>query len=170
MAASRRIILPLILALALSRCTEVSTPSITGMWQLESMDIIDSTGRMTPYRGGMQGYLLYEKSGHIALHLSEVDFEESEMIFRNFTDTLAQEKLRYLTKSYHYIGEYEMLHSEMSGDTLSGEVEHLKLVHSNPNEFGEHSVRRFKMLNDTLWMEPIESRNASIRLVWVRKT
>lgn len=143
--------------------------NLNGLWTLSSMEKPDSTGVMKPYAGGMQGFLLYEENGHVALHLSYEDFEKSELHFRNFTDTLNRAKLEYLTGSYHYIANYSLL----SDSTVAGQremiIEHDRIAHSNPNDWGVKVQRKLSLKGDTLKMQPLEESNSSIRLVWVRK-
>lgn len=143
-------------------------PQLSGMWTLVSMNIHGEDGTIEPFRGGMTGYLMYSEDGHVALHLSDSSFASTSMSFRNFTDTLSIEKLKYLTRSYHYLGKYEVIEEHRRGGNLTGRVQHFKLAHSNPNEWGERVVRRFHLNGDTLVMRPDEKKNASLVLTWYR--
>lgn len=147
---------------------ESTNQTLNGMWELVSMNVDDSTGSSTPYRGGMQGYLIYASEGNVALHLSDADFEATTESFRNFTDTLNVEKLKYLTKSYHYLGKFEILKWNEVSNRIEGQVQHTKFAHSNPNEWGERSIRNFQLSGDTLWMQPEEKANSSLKLIWHR--
>ncbi|NVK05714.1 MAG: lipocalin-like domain-containing protein [Flavobacteriia bacterium] len=159
-----------LLTLALLGCSQPEAPSnnLHGLWELVAMEVADTLGSLAPYRGGMQGYLLYSAEGHVALHLSDDGFQDSKEEFRNFTDTLSIDKLKYLTKSYHYVGNFSIEEwNEMDG-VVKGKVQHMKLAHSNPNEWNDSSVRLFELKGDTLRMRPEEAANSSLRLVWYR--
>lgn len=160
-----------LLTLTLIGCSQPEThsPKLHGLWELVAMDVADTSGSLAPYRGGMQGYLLYSAEGHVALHLSDEGFQDSEAEFRNFTDTLSVNKLKYLTKSYHYIGNFSIEEWNELDGTVKGKVEHTKQAHSNPNEWNSTSVRIFELKGDTLRMRPEESANSSLRLVWYRR-
>lgn len=158
-------------ALLTSSCSEEKTDSsfpLVGMWELVEMNLLDSTGHETPFKGGMQGVLLYSQDGHVALHLSYADYQNTDLSIRNFTDTLSREKLEYLTGTYHYIGDYELLEMEADGEKTTGTIQHTRRVHSNPNDWGKIVERSFEYRNDTLRMRPVEAVNSGIRLAWVR--
>lgn len=139
-----------------------STPKITGLWKLESMKVRDTaTNTWSDYKGGMDGYLLYDESGHVALHLYEKGYEKAGMEFPNFNDTISLEALKYITKSYYYMGNYKV--SEK--DSI---VSHYKLSHSNPSEFGLTAERRFFFSGDTLVMQPVERKNSKLKLKWLK--
>ncbi len=136
---------------------------LIGLWTLESMKVKDSaTNNWKDYRGVMKGFLLYDAKGHVALHLFDKDYQNFSSPFPNFTDTISVEALKHLTKSYYYMGNY----SVSEKDSL---VTHTKLSHSNPSEFGGTSERRFYFNGDTLILEPVEKKNANLRLKWLRE-
>lgn len=145
-------------------CTETETTQnhLTGLWKLESMKVRDtSMNTWSPYREGMDGYLLYDATGHVALHLYDKGYENNGMKFPNFNDSIPLEALRYLTKSYYYMGAYRVLEA----DSI---VSHTKLSHSNPSEFGLTAQRRFYFSGDTLIMQPVERKNARLKLKWLK--
>ncbi len=142
--------------------TETSPTKITGLWKLESMKVRDTVSNTWGhYRGGMDGYLLYDGAGHVALHLYEKGYENSGITFPNFNDSIPLEALKYITKSYYYMGNYKV--SEK--DSI---VSHFKLSHSNPSEFGLTADRRFYFSGDTLVMQPVEQKNANLKLKWLK--
>ena len=112
-----------VLALAFS-CgqNKTTTPAITGLWKLESMKVRDTaTNTWSDYREGMDGYLLYDGNGHVALHLYEKGYEKAGLEFPNFNDSIPLEALKHITKSYYYMGNYKV--SEV--DSI---VSHYKLL------------------------------------------
>lgn len=146
-------------------CTPKKQPDnkLTGMWKLEIMELFDTeTQKYKPWKDGMGGYLLYEASGHMALHLTTKAYPETTLAFKNFTDTLALEKLQYLTQNYNYMGSYTI-------DEQNHIVTHTKLSHSNPNEWGELSVRAYDFVGDTLVIKPVEEKNAGLRLKLIKQ-
>jgi hypothetical protein len=136
---------------------------LTALWKLESMKVRDTaTNSWSDYKGGMDGYLLYDENGHVALHLYEKGYEKAGIEFPNFNDTISLEALKYITKSYYYMGNYKV--SEK--DSI---VSHYKLSHSNPSEFGLTAERRFYFTGDTLVMQPVERKNSKLKLKWLKK-
>ncbi|MCZ4320118.1 lipocalin-like domain-containing protein [Aequorivita viscosa] len=158
------LIAAVLLATVLSCNTETEQPlKITGLWKLESMKVRDSaTNTWSHYRGGMDGYLLYDGSGHVALHLYEKDYENAGIEFPNFNDTIPLEALKYITKSYYYMGNYSVSENDII-------VSHFKLSHSNPSEFGLTAERRFYFSGDTLVMQPVERKNSKLKLKWLKE-
>ncbi len=152
-----------ILAFAISCSNDKSTNlTITGLWKLESMKVRDTAmNTWTDYKGGMDGYLLYDGNGHVALHLYEKGYEKAGIEFPNFNDSIALEALKHITKSYYYMGNYKV--SER--DSI---VSHFKLSHSNPSEFGLTAERRFYFRGDTLVMQPVERKNSKLKLKWLK--
>jgi hypothetical protein len=153
-----------ILAFAFSSKNEKPvSPSITGLWKLESMKVRDAaTNTWSHYHGGMDGYLLYDGNGHVALHLYEKGYENAGIEFSNFNDTIPLEALKHITKSYYYMGNYSVTEK----DSI---VSHFKLSHSNPSEFGLTAERRFYFSGDTLIMQPVERKNSKLKLKWLKE-
>ncbi|MCG2430982.1 lipocalin-like domain-containing protein [Aequorivita xiaoshiensis] len=139
-----------------------NNPSITGLWKLEGMKVRDTTtNTWSPYRGGMDGYLLYGNNNHVALHLYDNGYENVDIEFPNFTDSISLEALKHITKSYYYMGNYKV----SEADSI---VSHYKLSHSNPSEFGLTAQRRFYFVGDTLIMQPVERKNSRLKLKWLK--
>ncbi len=135
---------------------------LSGLWKLhimEQKDTISNTWK--EWKGGLQGYLLYDDDENMSLFLAAKDYKETDMTFQNFTDTLSLEKLQYLTKSYFYMGKYKV-------DTAKNIVKHTRIAHSNPNDWDITVERRFEFKGDTLIISPVEKKNASLRLKWIR--
>lgn len=135
---------------------------LEGLWKLESMKVRDtSTNTWSDYKGGMDGYLLYDRNKHVALHLYEKGYENDRIKFPNFNDSISLEALKHITKSYYYMGNYKV--SEK--DSI---VSHYKLSHSNPSEFGLTAERWFFFSGDTLVMQPVERKNSKLKLKWLK--
>lgn len=142
---------------------EKKVSNLEGLWKLESMKVRDTaTNTWSHYRGGMDGYLLYDADGHVTLHLYEKGYEKSGITFPNFNDSISLEALRHITKSYYYMGNYSVSET----DSI---VSHYKLSHSNPSEFGLTAERRFYFSGDTLVMQPVEQKNSSLKLKWLKE-
>lgn len=154
-------ILSLVFAISCNNNT-AAYPKITGLWKLESMKVRDTvTNTWSLYKGGMDGYLLYDENSHVALHLYEKGYEKAGIEFPNFNDSISLEALKYITKSYYYMGNYKV--SEEDSIVL-----HFKLSHSNPSEFGLTAERRFYFSGDTLVMQPVERKNSKLKLKWLK--
>lgn len=146
-----------------NKTIEVDKPELTGLWQLHSMKVRDTaTNTWAHYKGGMDGYLLYDGEENVALHLYEEGYEDLPPKFSNFTDTIDLESLQYITKSYYYMGKYKVSET----DSI---VSHYKLSHSNPSEFGLTAERRFWFNGDTLVMQPVERKNSRLKLKWFKE-
>jgi hypothetical protein len=143
-------------------CQNKSSLELEGLWELHIMETKDSVSNVwNNYKGGMQGFLLYDGVENMSLYLSTKDYENTDLEFANFNDTLALEKLKYLTGSYFYIGKYKI-------DTENNIVTHKRLAHSNPNDWNKTVERRFQFKGDTLIITPVEAKNASLRLKWLK--
>jgi|GEM_PF-420117 len=139
-----------------------SNLGIIGLWKLESMKVRDTVSNSwSHYKDGMDGYLLYDGNGHVALHLYEKGYEKTGIEFPNFNDSIPLEALKHITKSYYYMGSYKV----SKEDSI---VSHYKLSHSNPSEFGLTADRRFYFSGDTLVMQPVERKNSKLKLKWLK--
>ncbi|MFT4754273.1 MAG: hypothetical protein ACI9GM_000634 [Salibacteraceae bacterium] len=140
---------------------KIKNKGIEGLWKLTSMKIRNTeTGVWSDYRAGMQGYLLYDGNKNMTIHLTDKDYEKTEMVFPSFTDTISMEALQHLTKSYYYIGEYQILNDSI--------VQHTRISHSNPGDWGKVVKRHFSFIGDTLVITPTEQRLANLELRWVK--
>ena len=134
-----------------------------GLYQLHVMEQRDSvTGGWGLWRDGMEGYILYDAEDNMAVHLTLPGYQDTDLVFQNFIDTMAVEQLRHLTGSYVYFAKYEVDDEEKT-------VQHARISHSNPNDWGVVVKRRYEFSGDTLILSPIEQPNASLRLKWVRE-
>ena len=139
-----------------------SSETLAGLWTLHSMESYNAnTDTYEEWRDGMQGYILYDGDGHLALNLSSKDYQDFEFEFPNFTDTIAIEALRHLTQNYFYVANYTVFEEE-------GIVEHARLAHSNPGEWNDIVRRKYAFSGDTLVISPVEDRNKGLLLKWIK--
>ena len=135
---------------------------IKGLWKLHAMEIRDSTdASWSQWRDGMQGYLLYDGDGHMALHLTTLDYEKTPLSFPNFNDSISLEALKHLTKNYNYHALYALNEKDQT-------VTHSRISHSNPREWNAVVVRSYRFHGDTLIISPQEERIANLRLKWLK--
>ncbi|MFT5970810.1 MAG: hypothetical protein ACI8ZO_001327 [Flavobacteriales bacterium] len=135
---------------------------IVGLWKLHIMETRDSiNGYWTEWREGMQGYLLYDATENMSLHLTKKGYENFNLEFPNFQDTIPLEALKHLTGSYLYFGKYTI-------DIAKSQVTHQRISHSNPKEWNATVIRNFTFRNDTLILRPDEEKNAKLRLKWLK--
>jgi len=134
----------------------------SGLWTLHIMEQYDQeTGAWSVWRNGMQGYILYNNDGHMALHLTTAEYEDFDLEFSNFTDTIPLDALKHLTNSYVYFAKYTI-------DKEKGIVEHARISHSNPGMWNEIVQRKYTFIGDTLVLEPVEESIAGLRLKWIK--
>ncbi len=150
--------------LGCSKQIEPTTQPLTGLWSLHIMEQQDSTlGDWKPWKGGMQGFLLYDGNGNMALHLMTKGYQDFDLVFPNFTENIPEKALKHLTNSYVYFANYTI-------DTTSHIVTHQRISHSNPDDWGKTVQRRFSFNGDTLVLAPVEKSNSGLRLKWLRET
>jgi hypothetical protein len=133
-----------------------------GLWSLYAMEQEDAeTGEWQEWRDGMQGYILYDGEGGMAVHLTTRGYEKFDLLFPNFNDSISVEALRHLTNSYVYFAWYTV-------DEEKNIVEHARLSHSNPAEWNKVVRRKYTFSGDTLILEPVEPGLSDLRLKWIK--
>ena len=150
--------------LLLSGCTTEQTAETPfyGMWNLHVMEQQNpDTGDWGIWRNGMQGHILYTNDGYMSVHLTTLGYENTQLRFPNFTDTISTAALKYLTNSYVYVAKYTVYEDESV-------VQHARISHSNPGEWNAVVRRRYQFKGDTLILSPEEEQNSSLRLKWVK--
>ncbi len=157
----------IILLFILGACQSHQSHPLEGTWELSAMWEEDSTGNRAPYAGGMQGYIMYNPDGHMALHLSYTGYEKTDLEIDNFNPDQSLENLKYLTGTYHYLAEYT-IEEDAEPNGSQGVVVHHRIAHSNPNDWGEIVKRRYTIKYDTLFIKPLESSNKNITLQLVK--
>ena len=162
-------ILVLLLIASLSfGCDQVTEPKepnkFSGLWSLYIMEELNSeTGVWSEWRDGMQGYILYDDKNNMSVHLTTLGYEDTDLRFPIFTDTISDEALKHLTNSYVYFAKYTI-------DEKQNVVEHARISHSNPGLWNEIVRRRFTFSGDTLILQPLEEKDAGLRLKWIKES
>ncbi len=161
-----KLLTSILVATLLAACHTASNTNddgnLVGLWSLKAMDIQDSTGAWHVWNGGMQGYLLYDNNGHGALHLLTKDYEKFNITFNHFDNEAPLEALRHLNNSYTYMAKYTISKDK-------GIVEHTRISHSNPGDWGEVVQRKYRFSGDTLILQPVEDENSALRLKWLKE-
>lgn len=143
---------------------EANINRFSGLWTLHIMEQQDSiTNNWSEWRNGMQGYILYDDKDNMSVHLTTKGYQDTELRFPNFIDTISTGALKHLTKSYVYFAKYTV-------DEEQHVVEHARISHSNPGDWNEVVKRRFKFSGDTLILQPVEEQNAGLRLKWIKES
>jgi len=145
--------------------TEQKEPNkFSGLWSLYIMEQLNpETGKWSEWRNGMQGYILYDDKNNMSVHLTTVGYEDTNLRFPNFVDTISHEALKHLTNSYVYFAKYTV-------DEEKSVVEHARISHSNPGMWNEVVQRKFTFNGDTLTLEPLEQETAGLRLKWIKES
>lgn len=152
-----------LLGLVLIGCMSAPGEKLTGLWQLVIMERHTDTG-WVPVKDGYQGYLLYESTGHMALHLLPRQYHEVDTIAFHSTfavDSMSEAELRHRAQSYSYIGTY-------THHSTTQTVTHTRLSHVTPTDWGQAVTRHYRFQGDTLIITPDEPANADLRLKWVK--
>ena len=163
---NKQILLILSIAALLIGCNqknkETAINRFSGLWSLYIMEQQDSvTGEWSEWRNGMQGYILYDDKDNMSVHLTTKGYEDTELRFPIFEDTISNEALKHLTNSYVYFAKYTI-------DEEQNVVEHARISHSNPGMWNEVVKRRFTFSGDTLTLQPLEERSSNLRLKWIK--
>ena len=141
---------------------ETNINRFTGLWSLHVMEQQDSvSGEWSVWRNGMQGYILYDNKDNMSVHLTTIGYEDTDLRFPNFVDSISNEALKHLTNSYVYFAKYSV-------DEEQSLVKHARISHSNHGERNEVVQRRFTFSGDTLTLQPLEEGNSGLRLKWLK--
>jgi len=155
-----RLLLILFCSLLLTNCN--TEDRLVGLWSLVVMENYNEvTGEWEIWNGGMQGYILYDDTENMSLHLMTKNYEQTDLRFSDFDDSIPLEALKHLTNSYVYFAKYTINYEDSV-------VTHKRISHSNPGEWGKKVNRRFGFIGDTLTLEPLEDKTAGLRLKWLR--
>jgi hypothetical protein len=174
----KNIVIKVILAIAvLTSCNqkqeEEKVNQFVGLWTLDKMERFDKQAdEWTEYSdstngfpNGLKGYILYDNSNHMAVHLVTKDYEKTDLIFPNSLqkfDSLPNHMLQKLAKNIVYFSKYKL-------DKDKKIVEHSRISHINPNQWSEVVRRKYTFKGDTLILEPVEDLGARFRLKWIKE-
>jgi len=159
-----KIVLTLLAFVFLLSCAENKSHNVNpfeGLWKLHVMEQKDSLGGWQEWRDGMNGYILYDATDNMSVHLTVEGYEENGLEFPNFDPEISLEALKHLTGSYVYFAKYEV-------DPEAETVQHARISHSNPGDWNVVVKRRYTFSGDTLILQPVESQNADLRLKWIK--
>ena len=141
---------------------QVKTNKFSGLWTLHIIEQQDSiTKEWSEYGGGLQGYILYDEKDNMAVHLTAKGYQNTDIIFHNFIDTVSIEELKYRTQSYVYFAKYTVNEEDKI-------IEHARISHSNPNEWNMVVKRRYEFIGDTLKLTTLENPDSPLRVTWVK--
>jgi len=161
-------ILSLLITGLLFGCNQVAEQKeqdkFIGLWSLSIMEQLNpETGEWGEWGNGMQGYILYDDRDNMSVHLTTVGYEDTDLRFPNFVDSISIEALKHLTNSYVYFAKYSI-------DEEQRVVEHARFTHSNPGEWDEVVKRRYTFSGDTLTLQPLEEETSNLRLKWIKES
>jgi len=166
---NKQISIFLSVAILLLGCNQDSiytdTNKFSGLWELHIIEELDSiTGIWSKSEDRVrQGYLMYDEKDNMSVHLTNKGYQNTELRFQNFVDTIPLEALKHLTKSMVYFAKYTV-------DKEKNVIEHARISHSNPRQWNEVVTRKYTFDGDTLTLEPMEERNMGVRLRWVKQS
>lgn len=159
---SLSIVVFLVFTLIIFNCGPLKTESIEGLWKLKKYEVLDSIGEWKEAGNGFQGYILYDDKNNMAVHLTEVGYENTNLRFPNFTDSISIEAMKHLTKSYVYFAKYKLSKKNKT-------LEHNRISHSNPGQWNQNVKRTYLIKGDTLILQPINiSGKITSRLIWIK--
>jgi len=145
------------------------TNQFVGLWSLYQMQFYNPQTKewnelkMTEmgFSNGLKGYILYDNSNHMSVHIVPKNYENTDLKFPSIIDSLSIEALKHLVVSYTYFATYTI-------DKDKKIIEHKRISHSNPNMWNETVKRKYSFIGDTLTLEPIEKEFAGTRLRWIK--
>jgi len=164
---NNRLTIFLLITVLLLSCEQKSKQlkinKFTGLWSLYIMEQQDSiTGKWQEWREGLQGYILYDDTNNMSVHLTTKGYQNTDLRFPNFIDTISVDALKHLTGSYVYFAKYTIFEE----DSI---IQHARISHSNPGDWNKVVQRRFSFIGDTLILRPVEKSNSRLRLKWVKQ-
>lgn len=139
-----------------------------GLWKLYIIEYQDSSGvwqEHTWNRGG-DSYILYDGLGHMSVQITPEGYKDRLVMYpRTKIDSLTIDELRTDLKTYAanyvYTANCVVLEEEQV-------IEHHRLSHTYPNDWGVVAQRRFNFIGDTLVLMPVEQENP-LRLKWIKQ-
>ncbi len=166
------LIYPFILIIIMAGCHSNPTHNpherFRGLWKLYRIDARDTAGSWSEYHWNKGGdsYILYDGLGHMAVHFTPLNYRDRKTKSpRTPVDSLNLMELRtdlstYMS-SYAYTAKCTILEEVNI-------IEHQRLSHTYPAEWGATVQRRYAFRGDTLILWPIEPENP-LRLKWIKQ-
>ncbi len=159
-------IFSVVMLMTMSSCTgdltETDKNRFKGLWRLVVIEEQNpESGDWGKWRKELQGYLLYDEENSMAIHLTSKGYQNTDISFHDFIDTVSIEELRHRTQSYVYFAKYTI-------NEKNQVVEHARISHSNPNEWNKVVKRKYEFSSDTLILTTIGRKNTELRVKWIK--
>lgn len=139
-----------------------------GLWKLHIIEARDSTGAWQEFHWNKGGdsYIMYDGLGHMAVQITPKNYKERKVLVpRTAIDSLTinelQADLKTYSSNYVYVANCTVLEEQQI-------IEHHRLSHTYPFDWGVTVQRRFEFKGDTLILMPVEPQNP-LRLKWVKQ-
>lgn len=135
--------------------------AFAGLWKLHIIETQDSLTHQWVQSEWMRdgiSYLHYDGVESMSIHFTPKGFQHTNP--ENIPiDSLPIAELKMLATDYWYLGKYR-IHPDKSI------VEHRRIIHSDPNEWGKKVQRSYRLLGDTL---ELSAKEFGLRLKWIRE-
>lgn len=133
---------------------------LTGLWKIYVIESQDSTGRweQAEWMKDAIAYLHYDACSTMSLHFTPRGMwaNDSIMALQLGVNSLAPQEEK---EPYWYLANYEIIHEKQI-------VQHKRIIHSDPAEWGKMVERSYELTGDTLILKPLEY---NLRLKWLRE-
>ncbi len=149
--------LPFVAILALFSCQDQNR-SIAGLWKIHTIEQQNDSGNWETadwMKNGL-GYLHYDNKRNMSIHFIPENYEEFVIPENIEKKDWEFELLDNFSSDYWYVGEYTIL--------SQNEIEHRRIMHSDPNENDVRVIRGFRFSGDTLI---ISAKEFGLRLMWL---
>lgn len=139
-----------------------------GLWKLYIIEYKDSTGvwREYDWNKGGDSYILYDGLGHMSVQITPEGYKDKVVKFpATNIDSLTTEELRndlrVYASNYVYTASCGIIEEEQI-------IEHHRLSHTFPQDWGAVVQRKFEFKGDTLFLMPVEPQNP-LKLKWIKQ-
>lgn len=139
-----------------------------GLWKLYIIEKQDLTGVWQEFHWNKGGdsYILYDGLGHMSVQFTPANYKDKTVKApRTSIDSLTIDELRSdlitYSSNYVYTANCKILEKEQV-------IEHQRLAHTYPFDWGVTVQRRFQFTGDTLILMPVEPQNP-LRLKWIKQ-
>jgi hypothetical protein len=145
------------------------TNQFAGLWSLYQMEFYNPQTKEwnelkseeKGYPDGIQGYISYDNTNHMSVHLVPRGYENTDLEFPTLIDSISNDAIEHLASNYIYFANYSINEEESI-------IEHNRVSHSNPELWNESVKRKYTFKGDTLTLEPLEASRAGTRLRWIK--